>query len=276
MHRTPFSALRSDWRLYAYEAIELAIFMICACAWAVLFLDASAPVLHMCPNPVVRRAIMALAIGATSVIIIRSPFGRRSGAHFNPAITLTYLRLGKIATWDAMFYVLAQFVGAVSGVGIAGLFLHRSLSSPTIDYIVTIPGRFGATAAFAAEFFMGALLMALILIFSNRVPLAGYVPYFVGVLIAVFTFSFASISGVSINPARTIGSAFFAGIWTSVWLYFVAPLSGMLVSAEAYRRINGPDSVLCAKLHPDPTVPCPFNCKFPGHHPAGPEDGYES
>jgi hypothetical protein len=85
------------------------------------------------------------------------------------------------------------------------------------------------------------------------------------VLIALYTFFFAPVSGFSINPARTIGSAFFAGVWTAGWLYFAAPLLGMFSAAEVYARINGGGRVLCAKLHPDPAFPCPFVCHFPGH-----------
>jgi aquaporin Z len=54
-------------------------------------------------------------------------------------------------------------------------------------------------------------------------------------------------------------------VWTAGWVYFVAPLAGMLGAAEAYVRLLGKENVLCAKLHPDPSVLCPFNCRFPGH-----------
>jgi hypothetical protein len=68
-----------------------------------------------------------------------------------------------------------------------------------------------------------------------------------------------------INPARTIGSAVFANVWTAAWLYFVAPVLGMMTSAEIYLRAYGIEKVLCAKLHPDPSYPCPFLCQFPFH-----------
>ena len=54
-------------------------------------------------------------MGLTAVGIISSPWGQRSGAHMNPAVTLTFLSLGKIAAWDALFYVLAQFAGSLTG-----------------------------------------------------------------------------------------------------------------------------------------------------------------
>jgi aquaporin Z len=115
---------------------------------------------------------------------------------------------------------------------------------------------------------MAALLMLVVLWFSNRPPLAQYTSYLVGVLIVFYVFVFAPVSGFSINPARTTGSAVFASVWTAVWLYFVAPVFGMMTSAEIYLRIYGIENVLCAKLHPDPSYSCPFLCHFPLHrHP---------
>jgi aquaporin Z len=119
--------------------------------------------------------------------------------------------------------------------------------------------------AFAAECFMAALLMGVVLWFSNRPALAHLTSYLVGVLITFYVFVFAPVSGFSINPARTTGSAVFAHVYTAVWLYFVAPVLGMMISAELYLRIYGSDKVLCAKLHPDPRYPCPFLCRYPLH-----------
>jgi aquaporin Z len=97
---------------------------------------------------------------------------------------------------------------------------------------------------------MAALLMLVVLWFSNRPALV---------------FVFAPVSGFSINPARTTASAVFAHVWTAVWLYFLAPVLGMMTSAEIYVHAYGIDHILCAKLHPDPGYPCPFPCRFPLH-----------
>jgi aquaporin Z len=261
-------AFQSHWRLYVDEGVELAIFMISACFFTVWLFDPALPTLHLLPSSALRRLLMGISMGATAILIIRSPMGKQSGAHFNPAITLTYFRLGKISKWDAGFYVLSQFIGGICGVGLSALCLRSSLAVPTVDYAVTVPGLGGTTAAFCAEYFMAALLMLVVLWFSNRPPLAQYTSYLVGVLITFYVFFFAPVSGFSINPARTTGSAVFANVWTAVWLYFVAPVLGMMTSAEIYLRVYGIESVLCAKLHPDPNYPCPFLCHFPFHrHP---------
>jgi aquaporin Z len=256
---------RRHWHLYLFEGAELAIFMISACAFTVWLFHPSYPAVRIFPNPAVRRVFMGVAMGITAVLIIHSPMGKRSGAHFNPAITLTYFRLGKIKTPDAVCYIVFQFIGGVFGVGVSALCLGSSLAAPAVDYAVTVPGRYGTAAAFCAELFMATLLMAVVLWTSNRPSLSGLTSYFVGILIALYIFFFAPVSGFSINPARTTGSAVWANLWTAGWIYFLAPLLGMLVSAEIYLRSYGPDRILCAKLHPDPTYPCPFRCHFPLH-----------
>lgn len=267
------AALQYHWRLYVDEGVELAIFMISACFFTVWLFDPALPIVHLLPGSAFRRLLMGASMGATAILIIRSPPGKQSGAHFNPAITLTYFRLGKINLWDTGFYVVSQFIGGICGVGLSALCLRGSLAVPTVDYAVTVPlvtvPRWGGTAAaFCAEYFMAALLMLVVLWFSNRPPLARYTSYLVGVLIMFYVFVFAPISGFSINPARTTGSAVFAHVWTAAWLYFVAPLFGMMTSAEIYLRAYGKEKVLCAKLHPAPNYPCPFLCQFPFHrHP---------
>ena len=259
------SVFKRNWRLYLYEASELALFMLSACGFTIILFEPSWFGTRFVPSEIIRRALMAMAMGITAVLIIRSPMGKRSGAHFNPAITLTYLRLGKVVLWDAMFYVLFQFLGGIFGVALAAAVFGRSLSNPSINYAVTVPGRYGTIAAFVAELFMAALLMTVVLLLSNRSHLAVYVSYSVGILIAMYEFFLGPVSGFSINPARTTGSAVFASVWTAVWLYFVAPLLGMLFAAEIYPKINGDARVLCAKLHPAQEFPCPFICEHPEH-----------
>ncbi len=260
-----FRTFRLHWPLYIYEGAELAIFMISACVFTVLLFDPAFPALHTFPSAAFRRVLMGIAMGVTAILIIHSPMGKRSGAHFNPAITLTYFRLRKIAKWDAIFYVVFQFLGGVAGVGVAAMLLGANIAAPSVNYAVTVPGVGGTAGAFGAELFMAALLMGVVLWTSNRPAIARYTSYLVGILIAFYIVLFAPVSGFSINPARTTGSAVFADLWTAWWVYFTAPLLGMIGAAEAYLRSFGEDRILCAKLHPDPKYPCPFRCQFPYH-----------
>ena len=235
----PDSRRMLHWSLYLMEAAELALFMISACVFTALLYHPASPALHWIPSATFRRFLMGMSMGLTAIAIIKSPWGKRSGAHFNPAITLTFLRLGKIDRLDAVFYIVFQFLGAVAGVWVSALLLGPAIASPAVNYAVTVPGPAGTGAAFAAEWFMAALLMAVVLFTSDRQRLAGYTTYCMGALITVYVLIFAPISGFSINPARTTGSAIFAGVWKAVWIYFSAPVLGMLLSAEGYVRLKG-------------------------------------
>ncbi len=224
--------MRAHYPLYLYEAAELAAFMIAAClATALLFGSSYAP-----RNPWAARALMGLAMGSTAIGIIKSPWGKASGAQFNPAITVTFYRLGKIDPYDAAFYIISHFAGGIGGVLISALLLGPRIATPKVDYAVTVPGFGGPAAAFAAETFMAALLMAVVLYTSNRPRLASWTTWLVGLLIANYILFFAPVSGFSINPARTVGSAVPAHVYTSLWIYFTAPLVGMVGMAEVFVR----------------------------------------
>ncbi len=207
-------------------------------------------------------------MGVTAILIIRSSMGKRSGAHFNPAITLTYLRLGKIySAGRFLLRALPVHRRCRRGWGVGDL--HGTGTRQPVRHVRrNRAGKYGTGAAFAAETFMAALLMGIVLWTSNRPSLASYTSYLVGILITFYVLLFAPVSGFSINPARTTGSAVFAEVWTAIWIYFTAPVFGMLFSAEVYLRWQGQDRILCAKLHPDPAYECPFLCQYPGHHPA--------
>jgi len=262
---TAGEALRRHWRLYVYEGAELAWFMVAACVATVLLFGVGSVGEREIASAAVRRLLMGAAMGGTAVMIIHSPMGKRSGAHFNPAITLTYLWLGKIGRWDALGYVVGQFAGGVAGVGLVKMVMGKALAQPSVDYAVTVPGIGGTAGAFGAELFMAALLMGVVLWMTNLRRLAAYTGYAMGVLITGYVFFFAPVSGFSINPARTVGSAVWAHVWTAEWVYFVAPLMGMFGAAAVYVNWFGIESVVCAKLHAAPSVLCPFACGVEGH-----------
>jgi aquaporin Z len=113
-------ALRAHWPEYLMEAVGLMLFMISAGSFGTLLEYPESPVHQAIAAPFVRRSLMGLAMGLTAIALIYSPWGKQSGAHLNPATTLTFWRLGKVARWDACFYILAQFVGGLMGVLIIG------------------------------------------------------------------------------------------------------------------------------------------------------------
>ncbi len=255
-------ALKQHWPEYLMEAAELGIFMISACSFGVLLEYPGSPVRQMIGDPFLRRVLMGLAMGLTAVSIVYSPLGKRSGAHFNPSVTLTFWRLGKIESWDAVFYIAAQFAGGILGVMFSSLALKSTLRAPTVNYVATLPGNFGVAIAFLAEAGISFLLMTVVLNVSNRMNLARYTGLFTGSLVVTYISLEAPISGMSMNPARTFGSAVSAQTWKALWIYFTAPPLGMLLAAELYTRLKGVGNVLCAKLHHHNNERCIFRCDF--------------
>lgn len=255
------AALAAHWPEYGMEAAELGIFMVSACIVTVLLQHPGSPVHSSFPDPFLRRALTGLAMAATAVALIFSPWGKQSGAHFNPAVTLTFLRLKKIQPWDALFYVLAQFAGGVLGVVVAALVLGSAIAHPSVRYAATTPDA-GVKAAFLAEVVISFLLFLTVLLVSNHRVLNRYTGLFSGALVAAYITFESPLSGMSMNPARTLGSALPAGLFEGLWVYFLAPPIGMLLAAELYIRLRSAKAVFCAKYHHQNGKRCIFNCRF--------------
>ena len=213
---------------------------------------------------------MGLAMGLTAIVNIYSPWGRRSGAHLNPAVTLGFFRLGKVHPRDVPGYLAAQFVGAIAGTEVAAWALRAWIAHPAVNYVATVPGRYGFLSAFTAELGISFLLLFAVLTVSSAPRLAGCTGIVAGALVAACIAIEAPISGMSMNPARTLGSAVPAHLWTGWWIYFTAPVLGMLTAAETFRRWRGRQLAHCAKLHHDERVRCVF-CEH--HRPRPPAQG---
>ena len=251
-------ALKHHWPEYLIEAICLGLFMISAFSFATLLEHPSSAVHQAIANATLRRFLMGLAMGGTAIAIIYSPWGQQSGAHINPATTLTFFRLGKVARWDAVFYVAGQFLGATAGAIAAAQLLHPRAAHASVNYVVTIPGAWGALAAFSAEVIISFILMTVILHVSSHAKLHKFTGVCAGILVATYITLEAPISGMSMNPARSFASALVGNSWMSLWVYFTAPLIGMLAAAEVYVRKQGIARVACAKLHHENPKRCIF------------------
>ncbi len=253
-------ALRTHWPEYLIEATLLGLFMVSASVFTMLLEYPGSPAVAALPDAFARRMLIGIAMGLTALALILSPIGKRSGAHFNPAVTLTFWRLGKVQNWDAVFYVIAQFLGGIAGVALVATLAHRLLAHASVNYVATQPGSAGIGPAFAAEFAISFVLMLTILNVSNYPRLSRYTPFFAASLVATFITFEAPLSGMSMNPARTYGSAFVGHVWTALWIYFTAPVLAMQIAALVYRRSRR--VVYCAKLHHHNCARCIFNCAF--------------
>jgi len=249
------ASLRRHWPEYLIEAWALGVFMVSAGVATTLLERPGSPLHLAISDATTRRALIGAAMGLTAIGLIYSPWGQRSGAHMNPSVTLTFWRLGKVSNWDAAFYILAQFAGGTLGVLLVKALMDDAFTSPPVAYIVTIPGPYGAAAAFAAEFGISALLMTVVLGVSNSVY-ARFTGVAAGILVALYIAIEAPISGMSMNPARSFASAFPAGQWTSFWIYLTAPVVGMQCAAWWYGAGRRSRSVACAKLQHSATQRC--------------------
>lgn len=230
---------RPHWPEYCFEAAALGAFMVSACICTVLLEHPSSPLHQAIESDFTRRLLMGLAMGLTAAAIIQSPWGHRSGAHMNPAVTLAFWTLGRVTTLDAVFYTLFQFLGGVAGVLLSTILIGPPLWHSAVNFAVTVPGAPGAYAAFWGELFISALLMATALAVSASVRLRSWMPAFAAVLLTIFIAFESPLSGMSMNPARTVASAIPAGQWSSIWIYFIAPPLGMLATAQLYRLAMG-------------------------------------
>jgi len=251
--------MRLHWREYAIEIAALGTFMVSAASMTVALEHPASPLRALLPGALERRMLMGMAMGLTAAAIIYSPWGRRSGAHMNPAVTLTFFRLGKVSGRDATAYVAAQFVGGVLGIALAAGVLAPWISDPTVNFVATAPGPLGHAPAFAAEVLISFVMMLVVLSVSNQPRVARFTGAFVAVLVATFITLEAPLSGMSMNPARSLGPDVVGDMWRGLWIYFVAPPLGMLVAAELFVSLRGRLAVHCAKLHHDQGA-CIFNC----------------
>jgi aquaporin Z len=252
--------VREHWPLYLIEGTLLGLFMVSACTFGILLEHPDSPARRAIDSSLLRRALMGVAMGATAVTLIYSRWGRRSGAHFNPATTVAFLRMNRIHGVDAIGYIAAQFVGGASGVALAALFAPARVTHPSVNYVSTLPGGYGIAAAWVAEFMIAFVMLMMVMNVNKRPCLAPYTGCFAGLLVAAYITFEAPISGMSLNPARTFASAINARVFTFSWIYFTAPVLGMLAAVEVNRRVARAPAKLCGKFSHSRTVSCIFKC----------------
>jgi aquaporin Z len=260
--RGPLDALRRHWPEYLMEAAGLGLFMVSTGMFATLLWYPGSPVAEVLPDSMMRRALKGLIMGLTAIAIIYSPWGQQSGAHINPAVTLTFWRLGKIATWDAIFYIAAQFIGGLLGVLVVLALLGATFAGSPVSYVATLPGPQGVMVALIAEAVISFGLMLTVLFATNTPPLMRLTGVFAGCLVALYVTFEAPLSGMSMNPARTLASALPGNLWHALWIYFVGPTAGMLLAVEFYRLVRRSPDVVCAKLNHHTHRRCIFRCGY--------------
>lgn len=269
---TAREALGSHWPEYLIEGWALGTFMIAAGVVATLLGSPASPVGMAITDPMLRNIVGGVAMGLTAIALIHSPWGKRSGAHMNPAVTLTFLRLGKTHGWDAVFFIVAQTLGGTLGVLIVAALFGSEFTDAPVNYAATMPGASGPWIAFIAELLISGALMFVILTLSGTARLARFTGYAAGCLVALYITFESPLSGMSMNPARTFASAAPGMHWDNFWIYLCAPLLGMLAGAQLYLTVRGVQRLACAKLlHPDDE-----RCIHCGYEPTNTDRGIET
>lgn len=236
-------AFIDHWPSYLAEATGVVLFMIGSCCTAVLLHHPDSPVRQFLgESKLLRRTVQALIMGVILLVINYNPAGKKSGSHINPAITLSYRYLGKISTVDAFWYILFQCMAAV----ISGFFffhvLEKWYSHPDINYNLSAPKpeNGGWPAAFLAEFIISAILVLVSLVTLYSEKLRKKSSLFGVALIMLYIIFEAPFSGMSTNPARSLGTAAGALNFQYYWIYVVAPISAMFLTTFVFQRVWKP------------------------------------
>ena len=235
-----FSQLKAAFRKnhihYLQEALGLGIFMISACFFgAMLFSEKSS--WHQLLNlDAERNILMGVAMGCTALFIFYSPFTAGSGAHINPAVTLTFLRTNGLCIYDSLFFIVFQIAGGTLAVVLMQVVMGELLTSAPVSSVVTVPGQYGVTAAALTELVIAFITMTMVLFTSYHKHLKKYTRIFAGCLVCTWVIVAGPISGFGMNPARSLASALPADIWTAFWIYLLMPFAGMMAAAEFFLK----------------------------------------
>ncbi|TMI77926.1 MAG: aquaporin family protein [Bacteroidetes bacterium] len=232
------ASFKKNWTHYLQEALGLGVFMISACFFGAL-LFSSVGSLHLSiENETTRNVIIGILMGFTALFIFYSPFTAPSGSQINPAVTISFLRLGKMYPWDAMFYVIFQVIGGTLAVYLMQLLMGHSLTTPPVNSAATVPGKYGQWPALVVELIIAFITMAIVLFSSEDRRLKKYTRIVAGCLVCTWVIVAGPISGFGMNPARSFASALPANIWTAFWIYLFVPFAGMLSATELFLFIQ--------------------------------------
>jgi aquaporin Z len=176
--------------------------------------------------------LITIAFGLIVTIAILL-FGKISGAHINPAVSLGFWLAQQIDTKTFAGYVAAQMTGAVAGAWVFNLIVPSEIVGTTLPSV-------NIYLALLFEFVLSIILMLVIFTVANpESKYNKYAAYLIGLTVAVNTYVVGLFTSVSMNPARSFGPALVSGHWEYYWVYLIAPLMGMNLAYYLYRnRLN--------------------------------------
>ena len=228
---------KSGFILYLSECIGVAILLFLGLSIVIFNWGEGSVIAKQFPSPTFRTIVTGFLFGTVGCLVSISPVGRISGAHINPAVSIAFWIRGKMRFTTLLGYISGQMLGAI--IGCLPLLLWGKQGA-SIQYGITQPGIRGVWGAFYGEVFVTASLIFYLHIFIGSKKLRNYTPYGIPVLYALLNLLEADLSGDSTNPARSFGPAVVAGNFEYYWLYWCAPLVGVIIIALVFRirRIN--------------------------------------
>ena len=216
----------SSMKKYVAEAIGTLILVFVGCGSA-MFLGCDTPGGHLA---------VALAFGL-SIVATAYVIGNVSGCHINPAVSLAMLIAKRMSIGDFIGYVIAQCIGAIAGAGL----LKMTVGFGVLEDLTGGLGSNGIANVGVAGGLVIEIILTFIFIFtilgvtgdSSKGSVAGIV---IGLTLCFVHIIGIPLTGTSVNPARSIGPALFAGgdALSNLWVFIVAPLVGAALAAIVY------------------------------------------
>lgn len=218
-------------KFFISEFIGTGLLLLVGLSIVIFMFSSGSPMATLIPNVKVRQIITGFLFGSVGASIALSNIGKVSGAHINPAVTMVFWLFRKLEGRLAITYILAQVTGAI--VGCLPLLIWGQLGQ-SINFGGTAPGNsYTAGQAFLGEVITTFIMVTLLILFIGFRRIRQFTPYMFPVLYAIMVPLEADISGISTNPARSIGPAVISAQWDGWWIYWVGPLAGALLASLA-------------------------------------------
>jgi aquaporin Z len=195
------------------------------------------------PNGVAGVGIVGIAFAfGLSVVAMAYAIGHISGCHLNPAISIGMVAVGRMRASECIAYVIVQILGAIAGAGILyviaigkpGWDITAGVGLGQNGYAAGSPGKYDLTSSFIGEFvFTAIFLLTIFGSTSTKNIHGGFAGLAIGLTLVLIHIVGIPLTGVSVNPARSIGPAVIVGgqALAQVWLFIVAPILGAIVAA---------------------------------------------
>jgi aquaporin Z len=218
-------------RFFISEFTGTGLLLLFGLSIVIFMFGQGSPMAELIPNVKVRQSLTGLLFGSVGLLITLSPVGKVSGAHINPAVTMVFWLFKKIEGRLAITYIFSQLTGAI--VGCTPLLLWGSMGR-SIYFGGTTPGvYYTVLEALIGEIVTTFVLVIMLILFIAFRHTRKFTPFMVPILYAIMVPLEADISGISTNPARSLGPGIISGEWTSWWIYWVGPFTGAFLASLA-------------------------------------------